>query len=145
MVDESKIYKAIKAILDDDATLTAILGVKDRDSKVIIGPEMPQYNPPMIQVVILTDEMDTVTTESEITFYVNAYSLAEAAGDIDFEEIENILQRCVDLIHDQDLAVTDHMIFEMFVEGRNAPVSDRNRSGVYFGGLRCRMFAIKTT
>ena len=144
MVDENKIYNALKALLDDDSTLGTLLGTGKGGAKIVTGSEMPRYVPPMVQIIIPTNEIGIVMNESELTFRLNVYSREKIVGEIDLEEIEGILQRCHDLIHDQDLTVSDHRIFEMFAEGRDPPIRDRDNPKVSFGGLRCRMFAIKT-
>ncbi len=143
MVDENAILGALESKLEADATLRSYLKPKDGSSKILIGIHMPIYSPPMVQILIITNEIENVMTYSEITFRINAYSQGKTTGEPDLAELENILQRCNDLIHDQSLSVSNHGVFSMYTEGRDQPIPDLDHEGAFIQGLRCRMFAIK--
>lgn len=142
MVDENKIFTAVKKRFDDDVTLHRLLQARN-DSKVIIGNSMPKYVLPMIQIVKMSNVIETVMTWSEITFNVNIYTREMTDHSFDGDQSESIIQRCNDLIHDQPLTVEDHGIFSVYVEGRSVAIRDMDYPKAFFQGLLCRMFAIK--
>lgn len=143
MVDENLVFNAVKKVLDNDSTLSAILGKKPSQSKVVVGASMPRYILPMIQIVSTSNVIETVMTWSAITFNVNAYSRARTDNSVDMAELESILQRCNDLIQDQSLEILNHGFFSMYIEGRSGAIRDVDYPKAFLQGIMCRIFVIK--
>jgi hypothetical protein len=136
MVNLDTIFKALKKVLTDDNSLMNLI------KEVYIGNEMPNYIPPCVQIPLMSDEMNNVTEESEITFYINIYSHSEPDGNVDTNEISAIAAIIKGLINNQSLTVTGHRVFSMYMEGQNPPIKDLRYPKNHIGSIRCRMFAI---
>jgi len=144
MVEISKLIDALYDVLNDDATLSAYLGKKAGQTKIIKGDNVPELiSQPVVQIIIMTNEMNTIVKHSEITFKINVYCQGYSDGSINHDEFNNILQRCEALIDDQDLTVSGNWVYVMYVEGMDSPIADREHDNTYLAGLRCRMSATK--
>ena len=143
MVDENLVFNAVKKKLDNDRTLSSLLNKQSGKSKVVIGAFMPRYILPMLQIVSTSNIINTVMTWSAITFNVNAYSRALTDNSVDTAELEKLLQRCNDLLHDQTLEILNHGFFSMYIEGRSGAIRDVDYGKAFLQGIMCRIFVIK--
>lgn len=145
MVNVADISDALKAKLDSDTALDTLLGISETGSKVFIGVRMPEFIAPAIQLIVTTNEAtpETNHASNEMTLLVNVYSREMADGTMDSDELEGIIQRCFILLHHQSITVAGHAVHSIYTEGRDEPIPHREREKIFFGGLRCRMFATK--
>jgi hypothetical protein len=143
MVSHSEIYQGLKDLLNLDSDLSELIGQNSSGSKIILGPELPKVMfCPMIQVVIMTDNMETSTQVSDIFFRINIYTNADINNAFNSELSESIIQRAFALIHDQRITLEASFNYVMYAEGRDAEaIADFEHSGIYFEGLSCRMVA----
>lgn len=146
MVDQAALLAELKSILDGDSTMRTLTKVVGGDSKVIIGRELPEFSPPLVQIIMGTDNANRQTSQSEMVIQINAYSEGKTNGLEDTAEIEKILQRVKALLHDNQttIVVGDHRVHAFYYEGRTDIFRDRENDGVFFGGILCRTHVVKT-
>lgn len=146
MVNESKILTAIKNRLDGSVDFRKAVKQVGSSSKVILGSSesMTQLMPlPYVRIIIPTNEIGIVMSESNALIYFNIHSRSLNTGVPDYDEIENIGAAIYDLIQDVEITVENHNIFSIYVEAKMTVVKDRNQDNTYMGGLQCRTHAIR--
>jgi len=143
MVNENTLLTKLKITLEADSIFKKRIKQHGTSSKIVFGDARPMINLPYIQFLIVPNDMDIATTQSEILLLINIYSRELNTGLPDLSEIENIADRIHALFHDATITPTDHRIHAMYSEGRQTIIRDREREKTYIGGLRCRLHAIK--
>lgn len=124
-VSEYIVLRALKGILDADATLSGLLHCPISESKVILGIERPELsNAPTAHLSFLTRSINPETKMNELlvraTWFVSAYP----DGREDIQRLAEIGERIYDLFDDKLPSISGYQVQLFCAESGESSAKD---------------------